>query len=116
MTDKETQASAGVASVLNAELDVEDGLMCVWFENTEISHLLRSHINDQGNMEDWQDSACVKGVETIDRLRAEVKRLREIIKKEADYCYKQQKISLENKDYFMASKYKKWGDKLMSNI
>jgi hypothetical protein len=97
MTGKETQASDGVASVLNAELDVEDGLMCVWFDNTEISHLLGSHINDQGNMEDWQDSACVKGAETIDRLRAEVKRLRKsnselldaikVIEKEATYIF-----------------------------
>lgn len=82
MNEKIEQASAGVASELNAELDVEDELMCVWFDNTEISHLLGSHINDQGNMEDWQDSACVKGAETIDKLRAEVKRLRAAIKKD----------------------------------
>ena len=78
MTEKNAQLEAGLASDLNRELDVvEDEIMCVWFDNTEISHLLGSHINDMGNMESWQDCACVKGAETIDKLRAEVKRLRD---------------------------------------
>ena len=67
---------AGAASDLNNELDVEDGMMCVWRDNTEISHYLMSHINDKGNMESWQESLCVDAAILIDKLRDEVKRLR----------------------------------------
>jgi hypothetical protein len=37
-----------------------------------------SHINDKGNMEDWQESLCVNAAFVIDELRSEVKRLRSL--------------------------------------
>jgi len=67
----------GLASDLNRELDtIEDGLMCVFVDNTEISHYLMGHINDIGNLEPWQKTVCTVGAVTIDGLRDEIKRLR----------------------------------------
>ena len=75
MQDNE-QLAAGAASDLNAKLDVEDGMMCVFVDDTEISHYLMMHINDPENLQGWQNHVCQVGAETINKLREEVKRLR----------------------------------------
>ena len=76
MQDNEKLA-AGLASDLNNELDVvNNNMMCFWRDDIEISHYLMSHINDKGNMESWQESLCVDAAILIDKLRDEVKRLR----------------------------------------
>ena len=61
---------------IERELDGANNMMCFWVDDTEISHYLMSHINDKGNMEDWQESLCVNATFVIDELRSEVKRLR----------------------------------------
>ena len=116
MNEEKTQIADGVASKLNAELDVEDGLMCVFVDDTEISHYLMMHINDQENLEVWQNHVCQVGAETINKLRAEVKRLRAAIKKEADYCYGWAEKSKFSGDIDRAMRHKERGDRLMSNI
>jgi len=108
---------AGLASDLNRELDtVDDGMMCVWRDNTEISHYLMAHINDQENMEGWQVELCAVGAETIDRLRAEVRKLRGTIKQEADYCYHCMNESYSKGDKERAERHKERGDRLMVSI
>lgn len=116
MSEEKTQIADGVASELNAELDVEDGLMCVFVDDTEISHYLRMHINDQENMEGWQENVCYVGAETIDKLRAEVKKLRAAIKQEAHYCYEWAANAEVMGDYDRSKRHKERGDRLMSNI
>lgn len=80
MTDKETQASDGVASELNAELDVaNNNMMCFLVNDTEISHYLMAHINDQENLTYDQKHACIDASFVIDELRREVVKLRDKI-------------------------------------
>ena len=70
---------SGLVSIqLQRELDGANNMMCFWVDDTEISHYLMSHINDKGNMEDWQESLCVNAAFVIDELRSEVKRLRSL--------------------------------------
>ena len=76
MTEKTTQQPLGVASDLNAELDVvNNNMMCFWVNDTEISHYLRMHINDQENLTYEQKHACIDASFVIDELRREVVRL-----------------------------------------
>jgi hypothetical protein len=76
MTENNTQA-AEAASDLNAELDVvNNNMMCFWINNTEISHYLMAHINDQDNLTVEQKLACIDASFVIDELRDEVKKLR----------------------------------------
>ena len=111
------QKEAGLASDLNRELDtVDDGMMCVWRDNTEISHYLMMHINDQENMEGWQESLCADAASVIDRLRAEVRKLRSTIKQEADYCYKWAAGAEMMGDDDRAKRHKERGDRLMASI
>ena len=77
MTDEKTQQPLGVASDLNAELDVaNNNMMCFWVNDTEINHYLRMHINDQENLTYEQKHACIDASFVIDELRREVVRLR----------------------------------------
>lgn len=77
MNEKTTQQSVGVVSDLNNELDVvNNNMMCFWLNDTEISHYLRMHINDQENLTYEQKHACIDASFVIDELRREVVRLR----------------------------------------
>ena len=73
---EKAELATGALSHLSVELDGANNMMCFWVDDTEISHYLMSHINDKGNMEDWQESLCVNAAFVIDELRSEVKRLR----------------------------------------
>ena len=73
---EKAELATGALSHLSVELDGANNMMCFWVDDTEISHYLMSHINDKGNMEDWQESLCVNAAFVIDELRDEVKRLR----------------------------------------
>ena len=115
MQDNE-QKQAGAASDLSGLLDVDDGMMCVFVDDTEISHYLMMHINDQENLEGWQNHVCQVGAETINKLRAEVKKLRAAIKQEAEYCYGWAKNSEMMGDDDRAKRHRERGDRLMSNI
>lgn len=76
MTENTTQATEA-ASDLNAELDVvNNNMMCFWINNTEISHYLMAHINDQDNLTYEQKHACIDASFVIDELRSEVVNLR----------------------------------------
>jgi len=117
MTEEKTQIADGVASKLNAQLDtIEDGLMCVFVDDTEISHYLMGHINDIDNLEPWQRTVCTVGAKTIDKLRDEVKKLRQTIKQEAEYCYGWADHFYGLKDYDRAKRHKERGDRLMNGI
>jgi hypothetical protein len=77
MTDENTQQPNGVASDLNNELDViNNNMMCHWIDDTEISHYLFAHINDQDNLTYEQKHACIDASCIIDELRREVFKLR----------------------------------------
>ena len=80
VNDMSDNTESGRVSIqLQRELDGANNMMCFWVDDTEISHYLMSHINDKGNMEDWQESLCVNAAFVIDELRSEVKRLRSLI-------------------------------------
>ena len=77
MSNKEnTELATGALSHLSGELDGANNMMCFLVDDIEISHYLMSYINNKGNMEDWQESLCVDAAVLIDKLRDEVKRLR----------------------------------------
>ena len=106
----------GLTSHLTQELDVEDGMMCVFVDDTEISHYLMMHINDPENLQGWQNHVCQVGAETINKLRAEVKRLRATIEREAEYCYGWAASAEMMGDDDRAKRHRERGDRLMSNI
>ena len=117
MTEKNAQLEAGLASNLRRELDtVDDGMMAVWRDNTEISHYLMMHINDQENMEGWQESLCADAASVIDKLRAEVRKLRATIEREAEYCYGWAASAEMMGDDDRAKRHRERGDRLMSSI
>ena len=64
---------------LERELDGANNMMCFWVDDTEISHYLMSHINDNGNLTVEQKIACIDASFVIDELRSEVKRLKNLI-------------------------------------
>jgi len=77
MNEEKTQIADGAASLLNAELDVvNNNMMCFWVNDTEISHYLRMHINDQENLTYEQKHACIDASFVIDELRREIVKLR----------------------------------------
>ena len=63
---------------LERELDGANNMMCFLVDDTEISHYLMSHINDNGNLTVEQKIACIDASFVIDELRDEVKRLRSL--------------------------------------
>ena len=80
MSNKEnTELATGALSHLSGELDGANNMMCFWVDDTEISHYLSSHINDQDNLTVEQKLACIDASFVIDELRDEVKRLKHMI-------------------------------------
>ena len=74
-----TELATGALSHLSEELDGANNMMCFWVDDTEISHYLRSHINDQDNLTVEQKLACIDASFVIDELRDEVTRLKNLI-------------------------------------
>lgn len=68
----------GLTSRLTQELEPsENNVMCHWIGDTELSHYLMSHINDDENLTQEQSLACSTGGLIIYQLRKEVVELRE---------------------------------------